>query len=293
MHGGSRRSTAGWLALSTVAQIIVLAAVWWFAVRTARGQLLDTIAFHGTFIGWHWIAGVLDVVLNAVSLLSLLAATAIIGSIALLRGRSALAVAAILLIVGANVSTQVLKHTIERPDLGVDPSPAAPGNSLPSGHTTVAASVAVALVMVLPPRLRGWAALFGAGYAGLTGVATLSAGWHRPSDAVAALLVVGAWATAASLVLLLGGNESAEATPADRHPVARAVLIAGGLALLLVAAAAFVWADGMQAVSPAELSQRQLLLAYAGSAAGIAGTAALVTGLVLGSAHRVVPRRAG
>ena len=44
---------------------------------------------------------------------------------------------------------------IYRPDLGVDPERAAAGNSLPSGHTTIAASVAVALVLVVPSKARG------------------------------------------------------------------------------------------------------------------------------------------
>jgi hypothetical protein len=39
-------------------------------------------------------------------------------------------------------------------------------------------------------------------------VATLPAGWHRPSDVVAALLVVGVWANVAGLFILVaqGGH---------------------------------------------------------------------------------------
>ena len=95
---------------------------------------------------------------------------------------------------------------LDRPYLGVDPQRIEAGNSLPSGHTTVAASVAVALVFVLPPRARGFAAVVGAGYTALVGVATMSAGWHRPSDSVAALLVVGGWAAAAGLALMIAAR---------------------------------------------------------------------------------------
>lgn len=291
MSGRKTVLTVGWLGLLTLLQVGVLVAVWWFAVRTEHGQLLDTIALTGNSIGQQRIVGVVGGVLNAVSLLSLLAATVVIGFIALIRGRIGLAVVTIVLIAGANVTTQALKHFIERPDFGIDPERAAAGNSLPSGHTTVAASVAIALVMVLPPRLRGLGALLGAGYAAAAGVATLSAGWHRPSDAVAALLVVGAWGSLASLVLLLIQGDTVQVEPGDGHLVVRNVLAIGGLVLVVAAAVAIGWTDGERMIPIEEFGRRRLLVAYAGSAAGIAGTAALVMALVLRTVHRVVPRR--
>ncbi|MGX7671999.1 phosphatase PAP2 family protein [Plantactinospora sp. DSM 117369] len=293
MRGRSGILTASWLVLLTALQILAFVVVWRFAVGTEQGQVLDTIALTGNSIGQHRIEGIVGGVLNAVSLLSLLAATAVIGFIALIRVRITLAVVTVLLIVGANLTTQALKSFIERPDFDVDEAREAAGNSLPSGHTAVAASVAIALVMVLPPRVRGWGALVGAGYAAAAGVATLSAGWHRPSDAVAALLVVGAWASAASLVLLLTQRETAQVAAADGNRRAAAVLGVVGLALLLVAAVALGWTDGMRSTPISEFGRRQLLIAYGGSAAGIAGTAALVTALVLVTLHRVVPRYTG
>ncbi|GIG93774.1 phosphatase PAP2 family protein [Plantactinospora mayteni] len=293
MRGRSGILTASWLVLLTALQILAFVVVWRFAVGTEHGQVLDTIALTGISIGQHRIEGVVGGVLNAVSLLSLLVATGVIGFIALIRVRITLAVVTVLLIVGANLSTQALKYVIERPDFAVDEARAAAGNSLPSGHTAVAASVAIALVMVLPPRVRGWGALIGAGYAAAAGVATLSAGWHRPSDAVAALLVVGAWASAASLVLLLTQRETAQVAAADGNRQATAVLAVVGLALLLVAAIALGWTDGIRSTPISEFDRRQLLIAYGGGAAGIAGTAALVTALVLVALHRVVPRYTG
>ncbi|MEQ4299836.1 phosphatase PAP2 family protein [Plantactinospora sp. B6F1] len=277
----------------TALQILAFVVLWRFAVGTEHGQVLDTIALTGTSVGQHRIEGIVGGVLNAVSLLSLLVATAVIGFIALIRVRITLAVVTVLLILGANLTTQALKVLIERPDFNVDEARDAAGNSLPSGHTTVAASVAIALVMVLPPRVRGWAALVGAGYAAATGVGTLSAGWHRPSDAVAALLVVGAWASAASLTLLLTQRETAQVAAVDGNRRASAVLAIVGLALLLVAAVALGWTDGVRSTPITEFGRRQLLVAYGGSAAGIAGTAALVTALVLVTLHRVVPRDTG
>ncbi|MFD0967791.1 phosphatase PAP2 family protein [Plantactinospora endophytica] len=293
MRGRSGILTASWLVLLTAVQVLAFVVVWRFAVGTEHGQLLDTIALTGNSIGQQRIEGIVGGVLNAVSLLSLLVATAVIGFIALIRVRITLAVVTVLLIAGSNFTTQILKHFIERPDFDVDEAREAAGNSLPSGHTTVAASVAIALVMVLPPRVRGWGALVGAGYAAAAGVATLSAGWHRPSDAVTALLVVGAWASAASLVLLLTQRETAQVEAADGNRRVTSVLAIVGLALLLVAAIALGWTDGVRSTPIPEFDRHQLLVAYGGSAAGIAGTAALMTALVLVALHRVVPRHTG
>ncbi|WP_208818101.1 phosphatase PAP2 family protein [Micromonospora terminaliae] len=289
----ARGWTAVWLVVLALAQTAAFLVVWRFGVHTQLGQWLDTVALTGNRIGQDRIDGPVDRILNAMSVVSLLAATAMIGFIALIRGRKALAVTATLLIAGANVSTQLLKRYLDRPDFGIDPERAAAGNSLPSGHTAVAASVAVALILVLPPKLRVAGAFLGAGYAAAAGVATLSAGWHRPSDAVAAYLVVGAWAAVAGLVLLFFQRERAVVSPADAHRIAAAVLGLGGVAALLVSAFALSWLVDRSTVAVDELGRRPLFIGYAGSAAGIAGTIAVVSALVLATVHRLVPRWKG
>jgi len=227
------------------------------------------------------------------SVVSLLAATAMIGFIALIRGRIALAITATLLIAGANVTTQLLKYGLSRPDYGVDPERAAVGNSLPSGHATVAASVAVALMLVLPRKVRAVGAFIGAGYAAVAGVATLSAGWHRPSDAVAAYLVVGVWAALAGLLLLVTQREQAEIAPGDAHRVAALVLGLGGVLALVACGLSLSWLLDLRDTGPEELARRPLFVGYAGSAAGIAGTMAVVMALALTVVHRLVPRVKG
>lgn len=280
-----------WLVLVAAVQTLALVWLWRFAVRTEHGQLLDTIALTGNSIGQDRIAGPVDRLLNAMSVVSLLATTIVIGFIALIRGRVAVAVATTVLIAGANLSTQLLKYLIERPELGVDPERAAAGNSLPSGHTTIAASVAVALVLALPRKVRAGGALVGAVYTALAGVATLSAGWHRPSDAAAAILVVGAWAAVAGIVLLaVQRGDDVQVEPQDKHRGVVALLAVSGVLLLAAAVVAFTITEQVLSVPVEELSRRRLLVAYAGGAAGIAGMAALVVGGVLATVHRVVPR---
>ena len=293
MRETARGWTAVWLVVLALIQTAAFGLVWRFAVHTELGQWLDTVALTGNRIGQDRIDDPVNTLLNAMSVVSLLAATAVIGFIALIRGRKALAVTATLLIAGANVTTQLLKHYLLRPDFGIDPERAAAGNSLPSGHTTVAASVAIALILVLPRKLRVAGAFLGAGYAAAAGVATLSAGWHRPSDAVAAYLVVGAWAAAAGLVLLFFQREQAVVEPGDAHRMAGAVLGGIGVVALLASAVALSWLVDRSTIPVEALGRRPLFIGYAGSAAGIVGTIAVVAALVLVVVHRLVPRWKG
>ncbi|MFI7430667.1 phosphatase PAP2 family protein [Micromonospora sp. NPDC049836] len=289
----ARGWTAVWLVVLALVQAAALLLVWRFAVHTRTGQWLDTVALTGNRIGQDRIDGPVASLLNAMSVVSLLVATAVIGFIALIRGRKTLAVTATLLIAGANVSTQLLKHYLVRPDFGIDPERAVAGNSLPSGHTAVAASVAIALILVLPPKVRVLGAFLGAGYAAAAGVATLSAGWHRPSDAVAAFLLVGGWAAVGGLVLLFFQRDRAEILPADAHRLAAALLGLVGVLALAACGLALAWLTAYSGTPAAELGRRPLFIGYAGSAAGIAGTMAVVAALVLAVVHRLVPRYKG
>ncbi|MGC5021797.1 phosphatase PAP2 family protein [Micromonospora sp. DT47] len=289
----ARGWTAVWLVVLALAQAAALVMLWRFAVHTGTGQWLDTVALTGNRIGQDQIDGPVNRILNAMSVVSLVATTVVIGFIALIRGRKTLAIAATLLIAGANVSTQLLKHVIDRPSLGIDPERDAVGNSMPSGHTTIAASVALALILVLPAKVRVLGAFLGVAYAATAGVATLSAGWHRPSDAVAAFLVVGVWAALAGLMLLVLQHEQALVSSADAHRVAAAVLGVGGLLAVLASGLALTSLLDQQQIPVDELGRHPLLIGYAGSAAGIAGTMGVVAALVLLSVHRLVPRHKG
>ncbi|WP_431910411.1 phosphatase PAP2 family protein [Micromonospora carbonacea] len=289
----ARGWTAVWLVVLALAQTAAFLVVWRAALHTELGQWLDTAALTGNRIGQDHIAEPVNRILNTMSALSLLAATAVIGFIALIRRRVALAITATLLIAGANVTTQLLKHFLVRPDVGIDPERAAAGNSLPSGHTTVAASVALALILVLPTTVRVLGAYLGTAYAAVAGVATLSAGWHRPSDAVAAFLVVGVWAALAGLLLLVTQREQAQVEPADAHRVAAVVLGLGGAIAVVASALALSWLVDLPQLDPDEMGRRSLFVAYAGSAAGIAGTMAVVAALLLAVVHRLVPRVKG
>jgi membrane-associated phospholipid phosphatase len=281
-----------WLVVLTAAEVVALAAVATFFVRSRHGQVLDWIALTGNEIGHRTVSGPVNNVLNTISVVSLVVATGVIVFIAVIRQRVAVAVVSVLVIAGANVSSELLKMLLTRPSLGIDTARAAAGNSLPSGHTTVAASVAFALVLALPTRVRGIGALIGGVVTALVGVATMSAGWHRPSDAVASVLLVGAWSGVGGLLLLAVQGTGGAAAPVHHKNLISTVLLAlAGVALIAVAVAALHLTDQVTGVRPDDLSRHRLLAAYGGAAAGIAGATSLVMAAFLVTLHRIVPPR--
>lgn len=167
-------------------------ATWDTFVVSERGQRADQLALDGAVTGqgvlWEVAEPVLDVVSNTFVVLGLAAAVLL----ALARGRWWLAAQVAVLVVGSNLTTQVLKHVVLDRPAYLDIA-RADVNTLPSGHTTVAASVAAGLLITVPRRWRPVVAVAGAAYTSATGVSTLVGQWHRPSDVVAAILVVLAW----------------------------------------------------------------------------------------------------
>ena len=261
------------------------ALVYGVAVHTVRGRRLDGASLLGAELSRSRLSDLVERVLDVVSVLSVLLAVVVVVGIALVRGRRRLAVAAVVLMAGANVTSQVLKAVLERPDVGLRESTPATLNSLPSGHGTVAMSVAVALVLVSPAALRPVVGVLGAAYATATGLASLTAGWHRPSDAVAAFLVVGDWTGLVGTALLATAGDDPPSDPqSDGH---------GGAARRLALAAAYLVAFGalVAAVLLVTGLTREgdagLVPAYLAGGGAIAGTAAAVVAAVLAVVHRL------
>jgi membrane-associated phospholipid phosphatase len=166
-------------------------------IGTITGQAIDTGALQGAEVHHTKVVELLSRALNGTTLVSLVLVCLAAAAIGVIRRRVDLAIGAAVVVLGANLTTQLLKTHLNRPNLDGFPAP----NSFPSGHTTAAASVAFALVLALPHAVRGMVALVGAGYVTVIAVATVWAEWHRPSDTVAGLLVVLAWGGLVATVL--------------------------------------------------------------------------------------------
>lgn len=190
---------------------------------TSAGQRFDELALRGSEHGSGTLWQVAEPVLDVVSVAFIAVAVVVVLAIAALRRAWGLGLQVAVLVAGANLTTQVLKHDVlERADLGVLTQ--RPSNSLPSGHTTVAASVAIALLLVVPRRTRPYVALLGAAWTAATGVSTLVGQWHRPSDVLAALLVVGAWT---GLVVAFTPRSAVDRTTGGTISTTAAVVLLG------------------------------------------------------------------
>jgi membrane-associated phospholipid phosphatase len=158
---------------------------------------------------------------NLGDLAALLVMLAAVCAIGLGFGRRREVLVAIIVVAGANVTTQVLKSVLEHArtkafERGWElPWP----DSFPSGHTTAAASIAVALLLVVPAGHRLFAAGVGGALTGVVGLSVVILGWHYPSDVLGALLVVGTWGFCA--LAYLRQRREREVAVRDRRPERR------------------------------------------------------------------------
>ena len=204
-----RRPAAAGLGLLAVLCALAAGALFALAVHTSRGQRIDDLTRGGEALSAFPRASAATArLLDTISVSSLLLFGLGIMAFALLRGRPWLAAGAGAVVAGANLTTQALKGHFDRPDL-VDGGPTIAG-AWPSGHATVAMSLAMALVLVAPAGLRWTTALGGCAYATAVGLAVIALDWHRPSEVVGAYLVAVGW-TAAVAALLVAAGEGAGA----------------------------------------------------------------------------------
>jgi membrane-associated phospholipid phosphatase len=143
-----------------------------------------------------------EVVAHCADPLPLLALLAGACAVALWRGRPLEAVAAIVVVAGANLTTQVLKvalaHPRFQPVLGYDQLGAV---AFPSGHATAATSIAIAYALVVPREWRLGVALVGACFVLAVGCSAMVLAWHFPSDVLGGILVAAGWGFAALAAL--------------------------------------------------------------------------------------------
>ena len=159
--------------------------------------------------------------------------------IALVRGRPrvALAVAAILL--GANLTTEALKHVLPEPHFAglLDGWLPVPTTEWPSGHSTAAMSAVLGLLLASPGRLRPYIAALGAAFAVAVGYSLVSIGSHLPADVFAGYLVAATWTLVAVAGLSAAERRWPSETTVDRLSLRaalapQAAVVVAGVALL-------------------------------------------------------------
>jgi membrane-associated phospholipid phosphatase len=183
---GWRPHTAGVARAVVMIALAVAAflATYLVFVRTGTGQRLDQVAIDHVGQAWRTrvaVANVLDWITSG--LIVLVSGACVV--IAAIRQRWLLAAGALVVVAGANITTQLLKKVVlSRPDFGYGVT-----NSFPSGHTTVVTSLVLAVLLVAPRSSRWLVELAGSVCVAVIGVGTVVNAWHYPSDVIGGLLV--------------------------------------------------------------------------------------------------------
>jgi membrane-associated phospholipid phosphatase len=148
-------------------------------------------------------------------------------AIALMRGRPRVAIALALLLLGANETTQMLKPLLTGPRVPV-PGVFISGSSFPSGHATASMSLALAMVIAVPGRLRPAIGAVMAAFTVAVCWSFLELGWHYPSDVLGGFEVSSVWALGS--LALLWSYEAHRPTLAQRVAGARPASLGTDLA---------------------------------------------------------------
>ncbi len=189
VRAGDRARWGVWsqLAGALAIAVVALAALVRVALHSEAGMDLDErlmMSLGGSARAWMRIIEALTTITVWSGGLCL----AICLVVGLSRRRWAVSIAAVALVAGANVTTQVLKHEVfhRLPGAGV--------NSLPSGHTTASLSLVLAALLVAPSTWRKVVMPL-AGFIGtFVAAGTIAGHWHRPADVIAGQAVCLGWA---------------------------------------------------------------------------------------------------
>lgn len=262
-----------------VAAAALAALVYVLAVRTHWGQRLDATALEGRRTLPPRAVHSAARLLTTIDVASLAFVGGAIVIVALVRARPRLALAAGTVIAGSVVTTELLKHELlTRPGLGVTDKLGAHA-TYPSGHTTVAMSLAIAAVLVAPRRWRTTIGVVGATYACAIGIAVIATANHRPSDPIGAAFVVTAWTALIASVLVVDNRREPNPSATRAPPW----IVLGGLVLMMVAFVGLV--ATVVAIRHNRLDTIELGGAFLTASIAIASTVLVTTGVILALLH--------
>ncbi len=209
---------ARWALAGAAGCVVLLAATWFAAFHIRFFQDADQSIFRG-FHGLYFrsrIHSIAQFIATRCDPTPYVYFVPIPIAVALLRGRPRVAIAVAAILLGANVTTHLLKPLLAEPRaawLFDGFTPVSPG-SWPSGHATAAMSLALASVLAAPARARPVVGALGALFAVAVSYSFLTLGWHYPSDVFGGFLVAATWALLAIAGLKAADSRSPGAIPA-------------------------------------------------------------------------------
>ena len=262
------------------------AGVWWLGVRTQTGQSYDEMVITGFDAALPgWLSALLTPFLWQGIHLPFLTLNPTIVT-ALIIGAAALAIAAVrrrwwLLgqagaLIAACYAASPLKRILPRPMLIYTETPYV--NSAPSGHTIVAATAGILLILAVPRAWRAAAAIVAAAFASLVGWSVIAGAWHRPTDAVMSILIVGGLAMLALACTRASGMDDPgrRASSTGVQIVGTMMITAGVLACTYAAYVIWQILPGLTLSAAWAASG-----AYLAAIVGVGGVTTLTCGLIV------------
>jgi membrane-associated phospholipid phosphatase len=193
-----------WIGSALALVLLALVAYGIDAAQRADARLL------GRFVAREesGLGALAEVLVHLGDPVSLLLMLALACGIALSRGRPLDALAAVAVVAGANLTTQLLKAVFSHPRfqaaLGADQLGEVP---FPSGHVTAVASLTIAFAFVVPRAARVPVAALGICIVAAVGCSVMVLGWHFPSDVLGGILVAAGWGFAVLALRRLAGSD--------------------------------------------------------------------------------------
>jgi membrane-associated phospholipid phosphatase len=170
-----------------------LALTYLVFVLTPWGRTLDSLSFHGrSASGWSAFSADLAL-LDTISTATVLTALGAVVLVAGVRGRWALGLRAAGAVLGAAASAEVLKRLLPGIDHRTGHWRWLTSGSFPSGHAITVTAISLAVLSISSDRWRRL--LIGPllAWTAIATTATVTVGWHRPSDVVGSLFLATAW----------------------------------------------------------------------------------------------------
>lgn len=244
--------TTNRLVAYATAALLGAAVVFVLGVGTRWGQSFGDSAYAGRMRSSPELRDGAREALDSVRAISTVLFGSAILAVALVRKRVRLAAVVLGVMVVSILGAELLKRGLPRPDYGIDP-PGMTANWAPSGHSTVAITLVLCALMVVPASARRVVSIIGALYVAVIASATLAAGWHRPTDAVMAVFWSFSIATFGLAIDSLGRRTEGSPEPrtddhdGSRHPVTVALAMLLPIAVLvgsfIAASDPIVWTE--------------------------------------------------
>lgn len=225
--------------LCVVFGLLLLAAaagMWWLGVRTANGQNFDDEVWLRLNTSLpSWLQSLVHLLAVSSTVIAISVVSALVGIVVAAVRKRWWLLGQLVVFAGLCYGSSLLKGVLPRPYLQNINSSAS--NTAPSGHTLLAAAAVVVLVCAVPRAWRAACAAVGSAYTLLVALSLVAGKWHRPTDVVMSLLIVGGWAL---LVLACtrtsGMDEIGTRSASASIQIVGSVMITGGIMISLYGA---------------------------------------------------------